>query len=179
MKVMKKITFPNISLIILLLSLVISSCSKEETDIITGNTAYFGIPVFLSDKNGNDLLNPTSSTHVDYSKIKVSYKGEDFSINLNPSVTHGDVGPWCSTIESVSQPQLEECVYGEGYVGRYFIYIGTFNARACKGQHFTITWDDGTVDTFVFEKFNLNTSDIKVSLNGKLSDCPVFSITRK
>lgn len=64
---MKKIFF-----LITILLFMVYGCNKDQSDIVD-----VGIQIYLQDKNGNDLLNPTSVNTYNNQNIKIFYNNNN------------------------------------------------------------------------------------------------------
>lgn len=171
LKVMKKF-FAVLFLASGLLSF--TSCSEDPDGPEPGmiwDIAPFVINITVSDKDGNDLLNPETSLSIANNGIKAIFGGETFEMDSMP-VADGQSRAILAVFRGLYSYQ--------GSDGRYRLSFGEFAGdRNYEPQELVIDWNDGTPnDTIVFshsfwwENHEPNQKTI-VYLNGKETDAPV------
>lgn len=174
LKVMKKF-FAVLFLASGLLSF--TSCSEDPDGPEPGmiwDIAPFVINITVSDKDGNDLLNPETSLSIANNGIKAIFGGETFEMDSMP-VADGQSRAILAVFRGLYSYQ--------GSDGRYRLSFGEFAGdRNYDPQELVIDWNDGTPnDTIVFshsfwwENHEPNQKTI-VYLNGKETDSPVHIV---
>lgn len=171
LKVMKKF-FAVLFLASGLLSF--TSCSEDPDGPEPGmiwDIAPFVINITVSDKDGNDLLNPETSFSIANNGIKAIFGGETFEMDSMP-VADGQSRAILAVFRGLYSYQ--------GSDGRYRLSFGEFAGdRNYDPQELVIDWNDGTPnDTIVFShSFWWENHEPKqktvVYLNGKETDAPV------
>lgn len=171
LKVMKKF-FAVLFLASGLLSF--TSCSEDPDGPEPGmiwDIAPFVINITVSDKDGNDLLNPETSLSIANNGIKAIFGGETFEMDSMP-VADGQSRAILAVFRGLYSYQ--------GSDGRYRLSFGEFAGdRNYDPQELVIDWNDGTPnDTIVFShSFWWENHEPKqktvVYLNGKETDAPV------
>ncbi len=170
LKVMKKF-FAVLFLASGLLSF--TSCSEDPDGPEPGmiwDIAPFVINITVSDKDGNDLLNPETSLSIANNGIKAIFGGETFEMDSMP-VADG---------QSRAILAVFRGLYSYQGSGRYRLSFGEFAGdRNYDPQELVIDWNDGTPnDTIVFShsfwwKNHEPEQKTVVYLNGKETDAPV------
>lgn len=171
LKVMKKF-FAVLFLASGLLSF--TSCSEDPDGPEPGmiwDIAPFVINITVSDKDGNDLLNPETSLSIANNGIKAIFGGETFEMDSMP-VADGQSRAILAVFRGLYSYQ--------GSDGRYRLSFGEFAGdRNYDPQELVIDWNDGTPnDTIVFshsfwwENHEPEQKTV-VYLNGKETDAPV------
>lgn len=171
LKVMKKF-FAVLFLASGLLSF--TSCSEAPDGPEPGmiwDIAPFVINITVSDKDGNDLLNPETSLSIANNGIKAIFGGETFEMDSMP-VADGQSRAVLAVFRGLYSYQ--------GSDGRYRLSFGEFAGdRNYDPQELVIDWNDGTPnDTIVFshsfwwENHEPEQKTV-VYLNGKETDAPV------
>lgn len=171
LKVMKKF-FAVLFLASGLLSF--TSCSEAPDGPEPGmiwDIAPFVINITVSDKDGNDLLNPETSLSIANNGIKAIFGGETFEMDSMP-VADGQSRAVLAVFRGLYSYQ--------GSDGRYRLSFGAFAGdRNYDPQELVIDWNDGTPnDTIVFshsfwwENHEPEQKTV-VYLNGKETDAPV------
>lgn len=171
LKVMKKF-FAVLFLASGLLSF--TSCSEDPDGPEPGmiwDIAPFVINITVSDKDGNDLLNPETSFSIANNGIKAIFGGETFEMDSMP-VADGQSRAILAVFRGLYSYQ--------GSDGRYRLSFGEFAGdRNYDPQELVIDWNDGTPnDTIVFshsfwwENHEPEQKTV-VYLNGKETDAPV------
>lgn len=171
LKVMKKF-FAVLFLASGLLSF--TSCSEDPDGPEPGmiwDIAPFVINITVSDKDGNDLLNPETSFSIANNGIKAIFGGETFEMDSMP-VADGQSRAILAVFRGLYSYQ--------GSDGRYRLSFGEFAGdRNYDPQELVIDWNDGTSnDTIVFshsfwwENHEPEQKTV-VYLNGKETDAPV------
>lgn len=174
LKVMKKF-FAVLFLASGLLSF--TSCSEDPDGPEPGmiwDIAPFVINITVSDKDGNDLLNPETSLSIANNGIKAIFGGETFEMDSMP-VADGQSRAILAVFRGLYSYQ--------GSDGRYRLSFGEFAGdRNYDPQELVIDWNDGTPnDTIVFshsfwwENHEPEQKTI-VYLNGKETDSPVHIV---
>ena len=174
LKVMKKF-FAVLFLASGLLSF--TSCSEDPDGPEPGmiwDIAPFVINITVSDKDGNDLLNPETSLSIANNGIKAIFGGETFEMDSMP-VADGQSRAILAVFRGLYSYQ--------GSDGRYRLSFGEFAGdRNYDPQELVIDWNDETPnDTIVFshsfwwENHEPNQKTI-VYLNGKETDSPVHIV---
>ncbi len=171
LKVMKKF-FAVLFLASGLLSF--TSCSEDPDGPEPGmiwDIAPFVINITVSDKDGNDLLNPETSLSIANNGIKAIFGGETFEMDSMP-VADGQSRAILAVFRGLYSYQ--------GSDGRYRLSFGEFAGdRNYDPQELVIDWNDGTPnDTIVFShsfwwKNHEPEQKTVVYLNGKETDAPV------
>lgn len=171
LKVMKKF-FAVLFLASGLLSF--TSCSEDPDGPEPGmiwDIAPFVINITVSDKDGNDLLNPETSFSIANNGIKAIFGGETFEMDSMP-VADGQSRAILAVFRGLYSYQ--------GSDGRYRLSFGEFAGdRNYDPQELVIDWNDGTPnDTIVFShSFWWENHEPKqktvVYLNGKETDAPI------
>lgn len=171
LKVMKKF-FAVLFLASGLLSF--TSCSEDPDGPEPGmiwDIAPFVINITVSDKDGNDLLNPETSFSIANNGIKAIFGGETFEMDSMP-VADGQSRAILAVFRGLYSYQ--------GSDGRYRLSFGEFAGdRNYDPQELVIDWNDGTPnDTIVFShsfwwKNHEPEQKTVVYLNGKETDAPV------
>ena len=130
---MKKIIFITVSAVICILT--ISSCQKPANDGIVAD----GILIYVTDKNGNDLLTTANPNSI-ADKLIVTYKGKTFK-NMHPTDQGADI-PWPDKpgayIASSRTPNVLGIATG------YYAYNYPDRFSWEKGEEIVITMPDGT-----------------------------------
>lgn len=171
LKVMKKF-FAVLFLASGLLSF--TSCSEDPDGPEPGmiwDIAPFVINITVSDKDGNDLLNPETSFSIANNGIKAIFGGETFEMDSMP-VADGQSRAILAVFRGLYSYQ--------GSDGRYRLSFGEFAGdRNYDPQELVIDWNDGTPnDTIVFShsfwwEDHEPEQKTVVYLNGKETDAPV------
>ena len=171
LKVMKKF-FAVLFLASGLLSF--TSCSEDPDGPEPGmiwDIAPFVINITVSDKDGNDLLNPETSLSIANNGIKAIFGGETFEMDSMP-VADGQSRAILAVFRGLYSYQ--------GSDGRYRLSFGEFAGdRNYDPQELVIDWNDGTPNgTIVFShsfwwKNHEPEQKTVVYLNGKETDAPV------
>lgn len=97
------------------------------------------LQVFLSDNNGNNLLDPKSENYYDPSNIVVKYDGKEYSV-ADPNSP---------------QPLDYKAQFGKIFIagsdGHQYLDIGEFGATdKCEMREVEIVWGDGTTDVIAY-----------------------------
>lgn len=151
-----------------------TSCSEDPDGPEPGmiwDIAPFVINITVSDKDGNDLLNPETSLSIANNGIKAIFGGETFEMDSMP-VADGQSRAILAVFRGLYSYQ--------GSDGRYRLSFGEFAGdRNYAPQELVIDWNDGTPnDTIVFshsfwwENHEPEQKTV-VYLNGKETDAPV------
>lgn len=99
------------------------------------------ITIYVTDSEGNDLLNPDAENTIVNNGIKALYKGEEYVMHWEPEY------PPASRAIPVIWSGLQACKpYKEG--GRYYLTFGNFDRMAYyENEEFVIDWGDGSWNT--------------------------------
>lgn len=155
-----------------------TGCSGEESDgpepDVIWDIAPFVIHITVSDKDGNDLLDPETSQSIADNGIKAIWTGRTFEKD-SIFVPDGQSRAVLAVFRGLYANQWPD--------GRYRLSFGEFAGdRNYEPQELVIDWNDGTPnDTIVFshsfwwENHEPNQKTI-VYLNGKETDSPVHIV---
>ena len=117
------------SLIAMLLWMYFTSCSKGDDKI--WDFAPIDIGITVSDKNGNDLLNPNKESSICKNGIKAIYKGEEYELNFKSSRYY--------------MPTFYGLRLVKNTEGRYMLLFGEFDrAKNHEALEVSIDWNDGS-----------------------------------
>lgn len=136
-----------------LLILVISTL--QSCDI--GNDMIWDIyPVnisfYVQDREGNDLLNPTTEGNILKNDIKVLYNGEEYPRDKDMSKTRA----YLAVLSGLKTDK-----YGNDYL----LIFGEFDGAKDHNDSFTIDWGDGTQDRISFiHRFEMGNNEPKTYL---------------
>ena len=155
-----------------------TACSGEESDgpepDVIWDIAPFVIHITVSDKDGNDLLNPETSQSIADNGIKAIWTGRTFEKD-SIFVPDGQSRAVLVVFRGLYANQWPD--------GRYRLSFGEFAGdRNYEPQELVIDWNDGTPnDTIVFShsfwwKNHEPNQKTIVYLNGKETDSPVHIV---
>ena len=131
-----------------------TSCSGRIWDISPVNISFF-----VTDSQGEDLLNPLTYGNISKNNIKVIYDGKDYPIDIDMSPTRA----YMATLSGLKT---------EIYNNRYCLTFGEFDGATNHDKSFIIDWGDGRQDKISFvhrHRMSLNKpkSNTKIYLNDK------------
>jgi hypothetical protein len=143
----------------------VSGCNDDSKDDWFISPTY--INFYVTDSAGVNKLNSTGTLYDEYMKTTVTYNGKTYKCNEAVTPTDGDI-----TGLSTAKDKYD----------KYYFKFGAFNTRDnWQDQKLTITWPDGSTDTFTFtsliswkndsprfeQKFYVNGTEITSSYQSK------------
>lgn len=129
----------------ILLSMACENIEKDD-DYVLIDWAPIQMYIYVSDADGNNLLDPTSDKCYDSTNIILSYNGKQYSVE---NVLREDYEPQATPFEylaSFDNPYIRRDRNGVA-----FMEVGEWSGNGkwdmCSVE---IAWGDGTTDTFAF-----------------------------
>ena len=131
----------------ILLSMACENIEKNDDDLdIIVDWAPIEMYIYLSDADGNNLLDPASEECYDSANITLTYNGEQYSVD---NWLREDNEPMAKPLEYLA-------VFDNPYIlrdknGTAYMNVGEWAANIKHDMcSVDITWGDGTTDTFAF-----------------------------
>ena len=130
----------------ILLSMACENIEKDD-DYVIIDWAPIEMYIYLSDADGNNLLDPASEECYDSANITLTYNGEQYSVDN-----------WLrEDNEPMAKPLAYFAVFDNPYITRdrngvAFMTVGEWAGGNHKWEMCSveIAWGDGTTDTFAF-----------------------------
>ena len=140
--------------------LILSSCEKEEDELVDGDLSPYSLYLDVVDSEGNSLIASGSVAGVPFEKITVSYNGQTDTLKNTLPFLEGEL--YCTEKDGKK-------------VAKNLLVYGWFSPyEMCENQNVVFDWGDGTKDTVTFSYYPLKNKkgfvyDAKCSilLNGK------------
>lgn len=135
--------------------LILSGCRDDFSGMVVDYSPIV-ITVRVVDVNGVDMLSPEASGVMDITKIKATYKGQQFDCKE-------DEYDYFAT--RYYMPDFYELKVSQSrYFGTYILQFGEFDGSpGSESESVTITWPDGSSDKISFQKGSKKT---EWTLNG-------------
>ncbi len=144
---MKKIKFAVIVLLSAV-TLLADSCAMDYAAVV--------LRIYVTDKQGNDLLNPEVNGFIG-NNIELEFRGEKYTTTNIPTKTTS------YTFHGLSVNQDNE--------DKYYLYFGQLSGEEKFDDEFRITWGDGSKDIITLKRTpSLMITLEKWKLNGKRFD---------
>lgn len=152
---------------LLSIALLLFFVACDNNDAEHQTTALGTVYIFVTNSNGDDLLDPDVEDNILKSDIHVSYKNDTYT-NI-----------YMQTRYAPPPPILFRHINFE--IAGYCIAFGSFNTGQgdFHGETFTINWGDGTSDEIKFDLFVEREGKVfkKIWLNGTMQSDNSLEVT--